>query len=248
MRLKLALMSLPALAVGLTVGLAACSPAGSAAQNSYVLALSWQPAFCETAARKPECRTQTPGRADAAQFSLHGLWPQPGSRAYCGVPQSAIDDDKSGRWREVPMQRLSQDLWERLRIAMPGTKSALERHEWIKHGSCYTDDPETYFTDSLALLDEINASALRDLFHSRIGSNLSGAEIRRAFEQDFGAGAGDRLRIACQRDGNRQLISEITIGLRGEITGNPDLAALIAASPRTDPGCPGGIVDPAGLQ
>ena len=243
MRLTISSLALLALAM-----MTACSPADSASQQAYVLALSWQPAFCETAPRKRECRSQTSDRPDSRQFSLHGLWPQPGSRAYCGVDQSAIDDDKAGRWREVPMERISQGIWNRLRIAMPGTQSALERHEWIKHGTCYADTPDRYFADSLALLDVVNASSLRKLFEARIGSNLTGAEIRRAFEQDFGPGSGNRLRIACERDGKRQIIREITIGLKGTITTIPDLAALIAASPQTDPGCPGGIVDAAGLQ
>ncbi|MCB1457643.1 MAG: ribonuclease [Nitratireductor sp.] len=225
-----------------------CSPADSASPQAYVLALSWQPAFCETAPRKRECRSQMPGRADARQFSLHGLWPQPGSRVYCGVDPSVIARDKSGRWRDIPMQRIETEIWNRLRVAMPGTQSALERHEWIKHGTCHADTPDRYFADSLALLDAINASSMRKLFETRIGSNVTGAEIRRAFEKDFGPGAGKRLRIACERDGNRQIIGEITIGLKGAITGNPDLGALIAAASETDPGCPGGIVDPAGLQ
>ena len=29
---------------------------------SMVLAFSWQPAFCETATKKPECQSQTEGR------------------------------------------------------------------------------------------------------------------------------------------------------------------------------------------
>ena len=41
----------------------------------YVLALSWQPAFCEGRPDKSECRTQTQNRFDANNFVLHGLWP-----------------------------------------------------------------------------------------------------------------------------------------------------------------------------
>ena len=39
---------------------------------SYVLALSWQPAFCETNQKRPECRWQTGQRHDASYLSLHG--------------------------------------------------------------------------------------------------------------------------------------------------------------------------------
>ena len=229
----------------------------SAADTGYVLAVSWQPAFCEAASRKPECRSQHEGRADTRQFSLHGLWPQPPEgkigRDYCNVPAAEIDKDKSGRWRRISMERLPPDLWRRLKTAMPGTMSGLERHEWLKHGTCMAGaDPERYFTASLALLDALNASTVVQLFSGRIGERVSGEEIRTAFDQAFGEGAGRRVRVACRQDGERRLILELTIGLSGELTGapgeTPDLAALIAAAKPTDPGCPGGVIDAVGFQ
>ncbi|MCB1461459.1 MAG: ribonuclease [Nitratireductor sp.] len=219
------------------------------AESGYVLAVSWQPAFCETRPRVRECRSQKDGRADTRLFSLHGLWPQPVSKAYCGVPQAEIDADKAGRWRDIGMERLPDALWNRLRTAMPGTASHLDRHEWLKHGTCMAGvDPVGYFEKSLALLEALNGTPVRDLFAANIGRRLTGNEIRAAFDETFGAGAGKRVRIVCVQDGNRRLISELTLGLTGEIGRAPDLAALIAAARPTDPGCPGGIVDPAGLQ
>ena len=47
--------------------------------REYVLAVSWQPAFCEGHADKPECASQTEARFDASNLTLHGLWPQPRS-------------------------------------------------------------------------------------------------------------------------------------------------------------------------
>jgi ribonuclease T2 len=68
---------------------------------------------------------------------LHGLWPQPRSQAYCGVDERAVEQDKRRRWRDLPWERLDDDLWNRLQQAMPGTRSGLHKHEWIKHGTCY---------------------------------------------------------------------------------------------------------------
>ena len=236
--------------------LTACAPSNSAEQR-YVLAISWQPAFCETRSKVRECKSQHAGRADARQFSLHGLWPQPVSKAYCGVPEGRVSLDKSGQWRRIEMDRLPPELWNRLKIAMPGTMSGLERHEWIKHGTCLEGaTAETYFDASLALLDAINVSPLRDLFAGNVGGELTGRQIRRAFDNAFGDGAGERVRIACKRDGDRRLINELTISLSTDLAGGLstmtgdgiDLAKLIAAAPKTDPGCPGGVVDPVGLQ
>ena len=89
---------------------------------------------------------------------------------------------------------------------------------------------------------------MRDLFAANIGRELSVAEIRESFDEAFGRGAGERVRLACRDDGSRRLIVELTIGLRGDIPGGTPVAQLIAASAPTDEGCPGGIVDPVGLQ
>lgn len=232
---------------------AACSPQEMAPQAaSYVLAISWQPAFCETAPRKPECRSQTANRYDASNFALHGLWPQPRSQAYCGVDGATEENDRQGRWHDLPWNHLDENLWQRLRRMMPGTKSGLHKHEWIKHGTCMKGTDAThYFAVSLDLLEQVNTSAMRELFASSIGRKLDGDDIRAAFEADFGKGSGSRLRIACERDGSRQIIREVTIGLRGAPRpglSRQDMQEMIAASEPTDPGCPRGIVDPVGLQ
>ncbi len=250
-----------AMAAAVTI-LGSCSDAGDAdtatksadrnSARSYVLAISWQPAFCETHSRKAECREQRSGDSSTRQFSLHGLWPQPGTNIYCNVAARDVEEDKSGRWRSLPMARLPDTIWKRLQEAMPGTRSHLHRHEWIKHGTCMpTPDNIQYFETSLNLLETVNASALTTLFRQRIGKNVTAAEIRSAFETDFGAGAGSRLRISCERDGSRQIIDEITVGLKGDVetaTGKQAFSALVQAAAATDPGCPGGIVDPVGLQ
>lgn len=221
----------------------------SAGPAAYVLAVSWQPAFCETRPRLPECRSQTPDRFDASNFSLHGLWPRPRSRAYCGVSERAIRQDKQRRWHDLPWERLEDDTWAALRKAMPGTRSGLHKHEWIKHGTCYDGTgAQEYFEDSLLVLEALNRSGVRDLFAGNIGRELTGDQIHVAFDASFGAGAGDRVRIACKTDNGRRLIVELTIGLSGKIGPDSAIAAHIASADATDPGCPGGIVDPAGLQ
>ncbi len=218
-------------------------------RSEYVLAVSWQPAFCETRPGKPECRSQTAGRFDAANFTLHGLWPQPRSKAYCNVDSRQVRLDKNGDWQRLDPLDLSAETRTRLNRVMPGTQSGLQRHEWIKHGTCYDGvSAEEYFVDSLLLMAQLNGSAVRDLFAENIGRRISRDAIREAFDAAFGAAASDRIRTACKNDGGRQLITEITIGLSGSIEENSMMGDLILAAPQTDPGCPGGIVDAVGLQ
>jgi ribonuclease T2 len=230
-------------------------PGGTQSQGSkageitqYVLAASWEPAFCETKSDKVECQTQTKERFDANHFALHGLWPQPRSVGYCRVEQPQIEDDKAGRWDQLPAVTLQPATAEELNKVMPGTQSHLERHEWTRHGTCYGTTAEEYFTDALALMRELNGSAVQQLFASHAGQFLSFADIGKAFDQSFGMGAGRRVRMQCARDNGRLVISELTIGLTGNITPQSSLADLIAAAQPTKSECPGGIVDIAGQQ
>ncbi|WP_082434110.1 ribonuclease T2 family protein [Devosia sp. A16] len=214
-------------------------------EQFLILAASWQPAFCEGAANKPECRQQGSNRFDASNFSLHGLWP---TGEYCGVQSKLEQLDRDGRWSALPPVELPAALRKTLDEVMPGTRSQLERHEWIKHGTCYGAGEASYFGTAIQLLAALNASKVRDLFAGNIGKTLTRDQIRDAFDDAFGRGAGQRVRIACDDDGKRRIISEITIGHWGNPGAAPDFGKLLRAARPTDGGCIGGIVDPVGLQ
>ncbi len=221
--------------------------APAAAAELHVLAASWQPAFCETRPQKPECTTQTDDRLDATSFSLHGLWPQPIDNVYCGVPPDLRAADEAGRWQALPPLELGGPTRETLDRVMPGSASLLDRHEWVKHGTCHAETPETYYRNSLRLMEELNASPVRALFAESIGSPLSGRAIRESFDAVFGEGAGDRVHVICRRVGARRLIVELKINLGGAITPERDLATLLLDAPRAFRGCDAGIVDRVGI-
>lgn len=222
------------------------APASAQQRTQYVLAISWEPAFCEGAAGKPECSSQTRDRIDASHFSLHGLWPQ--RMDFCDVSRDLQLLDSDRAWDELPSPDVDRDTRAALDIAMPGTRSQLENHEWLKHGTCYGSDADEYFDDALAMLSAVNGSAVRELFAASIGRKLTQTQIRAAFDKSFGTGAGLRVRVACERDGNRRIISELTIGLTGDIGGAGDYRRLTMAARPTDGGCDEGIVDAVGLQ
>lgn len=226
----------------------------------YVVAASWQPAFCASPAgrNKPECLSQTPDRFDATHFSLHGLWPDDLDDkrifpCYCdrGAPASC-----GGSQARDTNIALSPTVMSELEIVMPGVQSGLHLHEWPKHGACYEDDrtgadagadPDEYFTEALALMQQLNASPVRALFADRLGDSLSRDEIEAAFDQAFGEGAARRVTIRCNGSGADAAISELWIGLAGEVTPTADLGALILAAPPTsvstnEQSCAGGRV------
>jgi len=217
-------------------------------EGAFTLAVSWQPAFCETRPDKRECESQTAARFDAENFSLHGLWPEGANSSYCGVNAEETRTDKAGRWQDLRQPEISPDTRERLNTVMPGTQSQLDRHEWVKHGTCTGSSPQDYYATSLQLMDALNATPLRTLFDASKGQQLSTAEIRAAFDDSFGEGAGARVTIDCVVDGSRNLIAELRIGLKGQIGGNAKIADAILAAPTRPAGCPGGVVDMVGLQ
>jgi ribonuclease T2 len=218
-------------------------PPAESTSSGYVLAASWQPAFCQIHRAKTECQTQTEARFDSAHFALHGLWPQPRDNVYCGVSHKQRADGEAGRWSNLPPLELTDATRTALDVVMPGTQSDLQRHEWIKHGTCYSDTAEEYFVESLQLMNQLNASPVRVLFAERIGELITANELGAAFNQAFGAGAGDRVEIACSGG----LITELRIHLDGAITGTSRLAELIAAADPVGGGCTRGRIDSAGF-
>lgn len=218
-------------------------------RTRFILAASWQPAFCQTNQRKAECDNQTKDRFDATNFSLHGLWPM--RQDYCGVPGDQQAADKSSDWDSLPEVKLSPEVRTALAKVMPGTQSSLERHEWTKHGTCLSMSPDDYFGVAISLINDLNGSAVRQLFAANVGRSLKASDIKVAFDKSFGTGASDRVKMSCRRVGNRRVISELTIGLSqaaGAVSAKTaGLQKLIQGAGRTSFGCDEGIVDAAGF-
>jgi ribonuclease T2 len=219
--------------------------------QAYLLALSWQPSFCETEPSKPECQSQTAQRFDATNLVLHGLWPQPRENIYCNVSNDIERLDKNKQWSQLPPINLSEQTRDALAVKMPGFASNLHLHEWYKHGTCYSDSPEEYFQESITLLDQVNNSSVRDLFARNIGNFLSSNEIRNQFDEAFDDGAGSKIQVQCQKDIDEEqnnMVVELQINLRGNIEPNTPIKTLLRAGQTVPVGCTRGEIDPAGFN
>jgi len=212
-----------------------------------VLAASWQPTFCATnrGASKKECQSQTANRPDATQFSIHGLWPDDLNDkdifpCYCGdgKPVSCRTKQKAAK-----IITLSDNLWNQLEIVMPGVQSGLHLHEWSKHGTCYEDfisgddngaDAEEYYAETVSLINDLNASEVRELFVANLGKELTLKEVKSSFDKSFGKRAGDRVFMNCSRIKGKDYISELWISLAGAISVDSDFKTLIQNAPTTD--------------
>jgi ribonuclease T2 len=216
--------------------------------TQYILAVNWQPAFCELNTRVRECRDQRPNSFEATNFTLHGLWPQPRGNEYCDVSNRDRIASQDGRWRDLPPLDLTIAQRRELDQVMPGSQSGLDRHEWVKHGSCYEGGQREYYADSLDLMLALNSSEVAEFFAANIGKRITLLDIGNTFDRAFGPGTGERVAIDCEQDGNRTLITEMRIALTGEITGPDDFADLLLAADPLQSACRSGQVDAVGLR
>lgn len=222
---------------------------GGASQSKpgeFLLAASWQPAFCEGKPDKTECKTATPNRFDGSHFTLHGLWPQPRTNIYCMVPPPDRSSDENHAWDALPEPPLTTGTRAGLDRVMPGTASKLQRHEWIKHGTCFGTGPEGYFRTALALMEQLNSSRLQALMAANIGKSVDTAAMRAAFEDSFGPGSAAALDIECGKDGSRTLIDGVSITLKGTLGEATRLRDVLDTSGRPGTGCKRAVVDPVG--
>jgi len=213
--------------------------------NQNLLALSWHNAFCETHRYKKECKRGLNdlirAKASDTHFVLHGLWPQPRNNVYCNLSKYIIKKDKSRRWRQLPIVGLDTQTYMALAKIMPGIRSQLHKHEWVKHGTCYGKSANEYFKDAISLVNQVNNSALGMLFSKNIGKKISLKQVRTVANRAFGFGAGKRMALRCKNG----MITELWINIG---SGSNDLSRLLKNSKPAYSRCKGGYVDKAGFR
>lgn len=209
-------------------------------QDSNVLALSWQPGFCAHHKEKLECREATPHRYDATHFTLHGLWPN--QRAcnerygYCGDVHNTPSDFCS--YPEVP---LTAETRKNLGQVMPSVAygTCLERHEWWKHGTCWTGEADAYFIEALRLVQFINESpVVTEVLHAAIGKSIDASALQNAIDAAFGSAASKKFELDCNQD--HELV-EVRVSLPANVSADESLPALLQRAPNAKRGCTGRI-------
>ncbi|KAJ7547134.1 hypothetical protein O6H91_08G071100 [Diphasiastrum complanatum] len=164
----------------------------------YYFVLEWPGSYCDTWSRCCYPKTGKP----AADFSIHGLWPDynnGGWPSYC---------DQRNRFDPSLITDLEEDLttyWSSL--SCPSSNShSFWAHEWNKHGTCTesTLDQHAYFQAAIRLRERIDLlGALQSAGIHPDGGRYSLRSIVHALEQAI----GHTPAVECNRDayGNTQL-------------------------------------------
>ncbi|MGQ3891601.1 ribonuclease T2 family protein [Legionella sp. CNM-4043-24] len=209
--------------------------------DSYVLALSWQPGFCQTYgydAGKPECLHLSAQSWQARHLVLHGLWPNQDScgehYGFCGVQSARSHCDYA------PVN-LSDKVAEQLRVLMPSYSygSCLERHEWNKHGSCQIRSPDEYFALATRLTREADQTELAAYLRDHAGRQVTRSILRDKITQSFGADATRKVYLGCKNG----LLVDVFVQLPALIPAESSLTELVNKAPEFTryEGCPESI-------
>ncbi|MBI2785631.1 MAG: ribonuclease T [Legionella longbeachae] len=206
--------------------------------DSYVLALSSQPGFCQTygyEVGKPECMHLSKNSYQAKHLTLHGLWPNQsacGQRyGYCGIKQ------KTHHCTYSPLN-LSSEVSQHLKIIMPSYAygSCLERHEWNKHGSCQILSVDDYFSLAMRLTAAVDDSVFGQYLTEHLGQKVQLSALRDMVVKAFGKTNSGKIYLGCKNG----VLVDIYIQLPALIPFNQSLESLIDEAPnqKTYDTCP----------
>lgn len=122
-------------------------------EKIYRLELSVPATFCRTAGCDPSCKVMP----KKSLLQLHGLWPNYKSNGFpagtCNPASECKEKDEcEGKFCSYPEPEglYASAEWKDLSDAyMAGKEKCLERHEWVKHGTCTQMTPPEYFSWAL---------------------------------------------------------------------------------------------------
>ena len=223
-----------------TIGKAVCNQSPGLA-DSYVLALSWQPAFCQAygyQTGKPECRKLTANSYPASHLVLHGLWP---NQDRCGQDYGFCKVEAQREFCDYTPLKLNESVASNLKELMPGYAhgSCLERHEWYKHGSCQALSVDEYFSLAMQLNREANKTVLGQFLHNHLGETVKRSELREKVRESFGSDASRKVYLGCKKG----LLVDVYIQLPALIPPMESLQSLVKKAPDFQhyESCPGRI-------
>jgi ribonuclease T2 len=195
-----------------------CSTANQ--QDSYLLAMSWQPGFCEHTPRtsgKPECAAMDKGSLVVSNLTLHGLWP---NKKACGTSYGNCDGKPFA---------LKKETVALVAPWMPNFyyENSFGKYEWNKHGTCQSLDPDAYFTKAVAAVKLVNSSAIGEQILKNIGGSFNADKFFATLRSQYGEAAASRVMLVCA---GQSYLQEIRVQLPLDFSVDKGLAGLVGAT------------------
>ncbi|KAF4138636.1 Ribonuclease T2 family [Phytophthora infestans] len=155
------------------------APKPPGAFDMYILAQSWQPAFCFGKEQEyPGCRA--PQSYWRSHLTLHGLWPElSGSAPPSFCSGEAFD---AGRIeRELGIDTLHQ-YWPDVKFSEASPQYAdFWKHEWTRHGTCSGLKQVDYFTHAINLERNETLAPTPQFVQDNAGRQVDVKNLREAF-------------------------------------------------------------------
>lgn len=166
---------------------------GAGEFDYYVLALSWNAAWCETEGAGRGAAQCDPGAGIG--FILHGLWPQylDGWPEFCRTSQRDASRSETAAMADIM------------------GSSGLAWYEWKKHGRCSGLDPARYFALARAAWETIEKPEV--LRRVRLPTRIAPEVIEQAFVEANPTLSPDGITVTCQD----RLIREVRICLTKDL-------------------------------
>lgn len=187
--------------------------------DSYVLAITWQPGFCEHfkyQGEKPECNAMASSQLVVSNLTLHGLWPN---------KKGCIGNDLYASCGGSPLD-LSDETIAKLQPWMPNFfyETAFGAYEWRKHGVCQALDDDDYFLKALAALQLFNGSVAGKYIRDNIGGSISRTQLIQKIDQEAGESGGKNVTVLCS---NQKYLQEVRISLSKDFSIDAGMAGLM---------------------
>lgn len=186
--------------------------------DSHVLAITWQPGFCEHdrgGPGKPECQAMRSGGLTVNHFTLHGLWP---NKQACGIDYGSCAG---------PSLDLDKATVDYIKPWMPNFHYGTQfgNHEWKKHGVCQTAmNDDEYFRFAVDLVKSFNDSAAGAYLRENAGGAVSKAQFYGKLADDYGSqAAGNNFQLICSGD----YLKEVRVALPRDFKGERSLQGVI---------------------
>jgi ribonuclease T2 len=187
-------------------------------QDSYVLAITWQPGFCEHAkynGKKPECDAMNSGALEAKNLSLHGLWP---NKKECGTQYGSC----SGK----PFA-LSKETIDKVAPWMPNFffERTFGAYEWNKHGKCQALPPDEYFIKAVSAVKVVNDSEVGKIVLGNAGKSFKVNDFFERVAARHGEKAANAITLVCIQ---RKYLQEIRVSLALDFSTERDLPQMVS--------------------